>query len=206
MAASPKRKNLYTATTLVFLLLFLLCMFVVSRRNLEPALSLYRDLFVQASTFSSFPSSSNNTHIALPDHVSVNDPTADPEIEPVNLSTNQFKPIDPKSSTVSITDNEISSNDQSNPISNQEFTATIDDDGRDPAPGKQLECDLYMGTWVKDDKNYPIYKPGSCPYVDEAYDCQSNGRVDSEYTKWRWKPDGCDLPRYTDQVFLDFSF
>ncbi|KAI4335320.1 hypothetical protein L6164_013977 [Bauhinia variegata] len=202
MAASPKRKNLYTATTLVFLLLFLLCMFVVSRRNLEPALSLYRDLFVQASTFSSFPSSSNNTHIALPDHVSVNDPTADPEIEPVNLSTNQFKPIDPKSSTVSITDNEISSNDQSNPISNQEFTATIDDDGRDPAPGKQLECDLYMGTWVKDDKNYPIYKPGSCPYVDEAYDCQSNGRVDSEYTKWRWKPDGCDLPRFNATDFL----
>ncbi|KAG8471988.1 hypothetical protein CXB51_036265 [Gossypium anomalum] len=55
-------------------------------------------------------------------------------------------------------------------------------------------CDLYTGTWVKDD-DYPIYKPGSCPYVDEAFDCQSNGRPDSDYLRWRWKPDGCDLPR-----------
>lgn len=56
------------------------------------------------------------------------------------------------------------------------------------------KCDLYVGTWVRDEE-YPIYKPGSCPYVDEAFDCQSNGRHDSEYLKWRWKPDGCDLPR-----------
>lgn len=57
-------------------------------------------------------------------------------------------------------------------------------------------CDLYRGKWVKDEEDeYPIYQPGSCPYVDEAYDCQGNGRRDSDYTKWRWKPDGCDLPR-----------
>ncbi|KAL3532769.1 hypothetical protein ACH5RR_006290 [Cinchona calisaya] len=33
------------------------------------------------------------------------------------------------------------------------------------------------------------------PHVYEAFDCQSNGRPDSEYLKWRWKPDGCYLPR-----------
>lgn len=56
------------------------------------------------------------------------------------------------------------------------------------------KCDLYVGRWVKDEE-YPIYAPGSCPYVDEAFDCQNNGRPDSDYLKWRWKPDGCDLPR-----------
>jgi len=56
------------------------------------------------------------------------------------------------------------------------------------------ECDLYNGTWVEDE-DYPIYEPGSCPYVDEAYDCKINGRNDTHYTKWRWKPHGCDLPR-----------
>ncbi|KAK9099877.1 hypothetical protein Scep_023307 [Stephania cephalantha] len=56
------------------------------------------------------------------------------------------------------------------------------------------ECHLYTGRWVRDEE-YPIYRPGSCPFVDEAFDCQSNGRSDSEYLKWRWKPDGCDLPR-----------
>lgn len=56
-------------------------------------------------------------------------------------------------------------------------------------------CDIFMGRWVEDNE-YPIYGPGSCPYVDEAYTCQGNGRPDSKYMKWRWKPDGCDLPRY----------
>lgn len=60
--------------------------------------------------------------------------------------------------------------------------------------GEGQNCNLYMGKWVRD-VEYPIYKPGSCPYVDEAFDCQRNGRPDSEYLKWRWKPDGCHLPR-----------
>ncbi|KAK7265358.1 hypothetical protein RJT34_32977 [Clitoria ternatea] len=63
------------------------------------------------------------------------------------------------------------------------------------------DCDLFTGTWVRDD-NYPIYQPGSCPYVDEAYDCKVNGRNDSLYTKWRWKPHGCDLPRFNATDFL----
>ncbi|KAM1157226.1 hypothetical protein ACFX15_027355 [Malus domestica] len=57
----------------------------------------------------------------------------------------------------------------------------------------EIRCDLYAGTWVKDE-HYPFYEPRSCPYVDEAFDCQSNGMSDSEYLKWRWKPQGCDLP------------
>ncbi|CAN1293680.1 Protein trichome birefringence-like 5 [Linum perenne] len=56
------------------------------------------------------------------------------------------------------------------------------------------DCDLYMGSWVRDE-GYPIYTPGSCEYVDEAFDCQNNARPDSDYLHWRWKPHGCDLPR-----------
>ncbi|XP_057421190.1 protein trichome birefringence-like 5 [Lotus japonicus] len=63
------------------------------------------------------------------------------------------------------------------------------------------ECDLFSGTWVED-QNYPIYQPGSCPYVDEAYDCKINGRTDTRYTKWRWKPYACDLPKFSAQDFL----
>ncbi|XP_061361679.1 protein trichome birefringence-like 5 [Gastrolobium bilobum] len=75
---------------------------------------------------------------------------------------------------------------------------TVDNGGGDAA---WKECDLYTGTWVEDE-NYPIYKPGSCPYVDEAYDCQINGRTDTHYTKWRWKPHACDLPRFSATDFL----
>ncbi|KAL0453411.1 UNVERIFIED_CONTAM: protein trichome birefringence-like 5 [Sesamum latifolium] len=62
-------------------------------------------------------------------------------------------------------------------------------------------CDIYKGKWVRDE-GYPLYRPGSCPYVDEAFDCPSNGRPDSGYLKWRWKPDDCDLPRFNATDFL----
>ncbi|CAN1293676.1 Protein trichome birefringence-like 5 [Linum perenne] len=64
------------------------------------------------------------------------------------------------------------------------------------------DCDLYMGSWVRDE-GYPIYTPGSCEYVDEAFDCQNNARPDSDYLHWRWKPHGCDLPRFNAADFLE---
>ncbi|KAK9097421.1 hypothetical protein Sjap_022918 [Stephania japonica] len=76
--------------------------------------------------------------------------------------------------------------------SNGSISSGVDMGFGDVNWGKR-ECDLYSGRWVRDE-GYPIYRPGSCPFVDEAFDCQSNGRSDSEYLKWRWKPDGCDLP------------
>lgn len=94
------------------------------------------------------------------------------------------------------TDNEVSKNDSDNVI-----TGEMADNVSDLALEEQLKCDLYTGTWVKDE-NYPIYQPGSCPYVDEAYNCQINGRADTEFTKWRWQPDGCDLPRFNATDFL----
>ncbi|KAL1548856.1 Protein trichome birefringence-like 5 [Salvia divinorum] len=66
---------------------------------------------------------------------------------------------------------------------------------------KLRNCDMYSGKWVKDE-GYPLYRAGSCPYVDEAFDCQSNGRPDSGYTQWRWKPLGCELPRFSATDFL----
>ncbi|XP_052183631.1 protein trichome birefringence-like 5 [Diospyros lotus] len=73
------------------------------------------------------------------------------------------------------------------------------------ARGSASSCDMYVGSWVKDERGeYPVYRPGSCPYVDEAFDCQTNGRPDSDYLKWHWKPqgDGCDLPRFNATDFL----
>lgn len=83
---------------------------------------------------------------------------------------------------------------------------SVSDNGLDEKEVKKVKtlgerCNLYMGKWVRDD-GYPVYKPGSCPFVDEAYDCQSNGRPDFDYMKWRWKPDDCDLPRFNATDFL----
>ncbi|MBA0780372.1 hypothetical protein Gotri_004479 [Gossypium trilobum] len=53
-------------------------------------------------------------------------------------------------------------------------------------PGNSLEdgngvikdlssCDIFNGNWVLDDSR-PAYIPGSCPYVDDSFNCFKNGR------------------------------
>ena len=55
-------------------------------------------------------------------------------------------------------------------------------------------CDLFHGHWVRDD-SYPLYPEGSCPHIDEPFDCYLNGRRDLAYQKLRWQPSGCSIPR-----------
>ena len=54
-------------------------------------------------------------------------------------------------------------------------------------------CDFSSGKWVFDE-SYPLYD-SSCPYLSTAVTCQKNGRPDSDYQKWKWKPTGCSVPR-----------
>lgn len=66
---------------------------------------------------------------------------------------------------------------------------------------KDRECDFTNGRWVYDD-SYPLYTNGSCRFVDEGFNCMSNGRPDNDYTKWKWQPHDCDLPRYLSSLLL----
>ncbi|GLT57052.1 hypothetical protein SLA2020_300540 [Shorea laevis] len=66
--------------------------------------------------------------------------------------------------------------------------------------GSTGSCDLSVGKWVSD-QTYPLYD-SSCPYLSTAVTCQRNGRPDSNYEKWRWKPNGCSLPRFNALKFL----
>ncbi|KAK8711579.1 hypothetical protein V6N13_146857 [Hibiscus sabdariffa] len=63
-------------------------------------------------------------------------------------------------------------------------------------------CDIYDGQWVWDFK-YPLYQSQDCPFVDSGFRCLENGRPDIYYTKWRWQPDGCDLPRFNATRMLE---
>jgi hypothetical protein len=57
------------------------------------------------------------------------------------------------------------------------------------------DCDLTKGRWVYDE-SYPLYTKGSCPFIDEGFNCEGNGRLDKNYMKWRWQPQDCEIPRY----------
>ncbi|XP_057978994.1 protein trichome birefringence-like 36 [Malania oleifera] len=61
-------------------------------------------------------------------------------------------------------------------------------------------CNLSAGKWVYD-SSYPLYDR-TCPYLTTAVDCRQNGRPDSGYEKWRWRPSGCSLPRFNALRFL----
>ncbi|KAJ6350801.1 hypothetical protein OIU78_006849 [Salix suchowensis] len=62
-------------------------------------------------------------------------------------------------------------------------------------------CDIFDGSWVLDDSD-PVYQPGSCPFLDDAFNCFNNGRPDLDYLRYRWKPHGCHIPRFDGRQML----
>lgn len=63
-------------------------------------------------------------------------------------------------------------------------------------------CDVFDGRWVFD-QSYPLYTSDSCPFIDEGFSCEANGRMDRDYMKWRWQPHHCNIPRFSPVKFLE---
>ncbi|KAI8011352.1 Protein trichome birefringence-like 42 [Camellia lanceoleosa] len=60
-------------------------------------------------------------------------------------------------------------------------------------------CNLFQGSWVFDN-TYPLYDASNCPFVSSDWNCHA--RPGKDYLKYRWKPDGCDLPSFNGVDFL----
>ncbi|CAL5047007.1 unnamed protein product [Urochloa decumbens] len=69
--------------------------------------------------------------------------------------------------------------------------------------GEQVEqsCDMSLGKWVREPKG-PVYTNLTCPTLPDFKNCQKYGK-DPGHLFWRWQPDGCDLPRFSPERFLD---
>ncbi|TVU28743.1 hypothetical protein EJB05_20274, partial [Eragrostis curvula] len=63
-------------------------------------------------------------------------------------------------------------------------------------------CDMFYGNWVRDN-SYPLYPAGSCPHIDESFNCYRNGRPDNAYQRLRWQPSGCKIPRLNPVDMLE---
>lgn len=61
---------------------------------------------------------------------------------------------------------------------------------------------MFKGDWVRDESG-PKYTNSSCRFIESHQNCMLNGRPDSDYLYWRWKPKGCDLPRFDAAKFLE---
>ncbi|KAH9314288.1 hypothetical protein KI387_022915, partial [Taxus chinensis] len=64
------------------------------------------------------------------------------------------------------------------------------------------QCNIFFGRWVKDD-SYPYYPAGSCPHIDESFNCFRNARPDKDYEQWRWQPNDCSIPRLNATHMLE---
>uniref|UniRef100_A0A0D3GHA7 Uncharacterized protein n=1 Tax=Oryza barthii TaxID=65489 RepID=A0A0D3GHA7_9ORYZ len=63
-------------------------------------------------------------------------------------------------------------------------------------------CDLFHGKWVPDSSG-PDYTNNSCRFIETPQNCMTNGRPDSGYLYWRWKPYGCEMSRFEGEKFLE---
>ncbi|KAI3715319.1 hypothetical protein L6452_22298 [Arctium lappa] len=196
-------KNRYTLPIVFLLLIFLATILLFSKGTLDSHLSVYTTTTTTTTTTDpnnrfQIDNSKSKTGIGFVETQSrENTPLLQrksKDLEFVNDDSNETRfgesdsveenPLPPPNDLELVNDDSISEN---------ETVKKSVDWGR--------SCNMHSGKWVKDEE-YPIYKPGSCPYVDEAFDCQANGRSDEEYMKWRWEADACHLPRFNATDFL----
>ncbi|MCO5557373.1 hypothetical protein L7F22_010936 [Adiantum nelumboides] len=77
------------------------------------------------------------------------------------------------------------------------------DDNANPNPTPNGKCDLSQGEWVPNTGSLP-YTSDTCQYIQRSrQNCVRNGRPDSDYLHWKWKPSECELPPFNSAYFLD---
>ncbi|KAM7256391.1 hypothetical protein ACFE04_012132 [Oxalis oulophora] len=67
--------------------------------------------------------------------------------------------------------------------------------------GSDGKCYVFEGSWIRDD-TYPLYNASQCPFAEGGFNCLENGRRDTDYLKWRWKPNDCDVPNFDARRIL----
>ena len=64
-----------------------------------------------------------------------------------------------------------------------------------PGAAGNRSCNIFKGEWVPD-HGAPDYTNDTCPVIHGHYDCMRYGKPDLEFLRWRWRPEGCELPRF----------
>lgn len=69
--------------------------------------------------------------------------------------------------------------------------------------GNSSKCNLFQGSWVFDDERETYYTNETNCIIDDRQNCMKYGRPDTDFMKWRWQPNQCDLPEFDAVEFLE---
>ncbi|CAM6093633.1 unnamed protein product [Calypogeia fissa] len=124
--------------------------------------------------------------------------TSDP-IKDLDKTSSETKPFDDPS-PVTEQSKDSPSSEYSLTIAGEEMSETIESEGS--RSSKSEVCDYSKGHWVMDEKR-KLYSGKECKaYLSYGFACRLMTRPDFEFEKLRWQPEGCDLPTFTGDGFL----
>ncbi|EPS62959.1 hypothetical protein M569_11830, partial [Genlisea aurea] len=63
-------------------------------------------------------------------------------------------------------------------------------------------CSLFVGKWVRREGERRLYTNYTCKSIPPGKNCFLQGRRDADFLRWKWKPDGCDLPAFSRESFF----
>ncbi|KAI3866867.1 hypothetical protein MKX03_027100 [Papaver bracteatum] len=63
-------------------------------------------------------------------------------------------------------------------------------------------CNIFEGEWIWN-SNATYYTNTTCNHIHDHQNCMKFGRPDTDFLKWRWKPNDCELPIFDPFKFLE---
>ncbi|RZC51251.1 hypothetical protein C5167_019681 [Papaver somniferum] len=63
-------------------------------------------------------------------------------------------------------------------------------------------CNIFEGEWIWN-PNATYYTNTTCNHIHDHQNCMKFGRTDTDFLKWRWKPNDCELPIFDPFEFLE---
>ncbi|KAI3938825.1 hypothetical protein MKW92_008309 [Papaver armeniacum] len=68
--------------------------------------------------------------------------------------------------------------------------------------GNAPKCNIFEGEWIWN-PNATYYTNATCNQIHNHQNCMRYGRPDTDFLKWRWKPNDCELPVFDPFEFLE---
>ncbi|KAK3413563.1 hypothetical protein EUGRSUZ_I02110 [Eucalyptus grandis] len=70
---------------------------------------------------------------------------------------------------------------------------------------REKKCDVFVGKWVYRPDAPTYYNNETCYAISDQQNCMKFGRPDTEFLKWRWEPEGCELPPFDAAEFAEMA-